>query len=503
MSIEIPRIAVGQVWQESHDFNPVRTETADFVIERGPAAYHGNLGAGSTLGGILRYLASARVDIRPILAARARPGGTLSQQTYSKIKAEVLERIRAELPLDALVFELHGAMTADGIGSTEGDLVAAIRELVGPRTVIAVGLDLHGHPSDALLQSANIVTACKEHPHRDVVQAGQRAAALALATLRRAIRPVTAVATIPLVLRGGYETHEHPLCEFHAAARSRIAESSGKLLDVSIFNIQPFLDVEGMGQAFVAISDDDAELAGRTVEVLARECWRRRDEFVDTMPDTLAALSTMVANPTVRPYVLSDYGDRVLAGAPGDSIEVLRAVMDSGMPLSCAIPVLDPETVQTAIAAGVGAKIRVAIGGRFTPGLRPLTLDVLVESISNGEFTQRGPYQKGQRTTLGATAVLRHDRHVIIVTSVSGMTQDPEAFTSQGVDLDAVDFFVSKSGNHFKLNFAGIAEPIVAKTPGLSLVEPGLLPFKHARVYPDQPISDGSPRVRVFRSETA
>jgi microcystin degradation protein MlrC len=501
MSTNQRRIAVGQVFQESHDFSPIYTTIDDFVIERGAEALRNNLQAGSTFGGILRRLGESGVDIRPILAARARPGGSLTQDAYRLLKKEILDRLNFELPLDGVVFELHGGMTALGVGSAEGDLMAAIRAVVGPRSVIAVGLDLHGNPTDELLGAANVVTACKEHPHRDVVDTGDRAARLALATLDGRIKPVTAMAKIPFILRGGYETHEHPLCELHEMARRAIASSPLVMLDVSILNVQPFLDVAGMGQSFLAITDNAPNPAGDLVIKIARECWGRRDEFVDHMLDIDAALETIEANPTLRPYVLSDY--RVLAGAPGDSLEVLRSLLNSGRPLCCAIPVTDAAAVRAATVAGVGAHIRLPVGGSMTPFLRPLVLDGTVVSLSDGDFVQRGPYQGGQRTTLGQTAVIQCGENCIIATSVAGMTQDPAAFTSQGVDIGRFDFVVTKSGNHFKLNFSGIAEPIVALTPGLSLVQPGTLPFRHARAYPDHDIADPQIALSYFPAGTS
>jgi len=502
MNAKAKRIAVGQIFQESHDFNPVLTSLADFVIEHGADAVQRNWNAGSTFGGILQRLSQANVDIRGLLAARARPGGSLERGAYQVLKAEMLSALAAQMPVDAVVLELHGAMTASGVGSTEGDLVSAIRSMVGPQVIISVGLDLHGHASDALLGAANIVTACKHHPHTDIVDTGHRAASLALAALDGSIRPVTAMTRIPLVLRGGYETHDHPLCELHREARLAIARSPGQLLDVSIFNIQPFLDVAGMGQSFVAITDGDARMAGAIVSSLARECWNLRDQFVDDMMDLDAALDTIEKNADRRPYVLSDYGDRVLGGAPGDSIEVLRALQSRGSTLSCAIPVTDPQAVRVATAAGVGARIRVAIGGTLSPSLRPLEIEGTVVSVSDGDFVQRGPYMSGQRTTLGRTAVIQSGRNWIIVTTVAGMTQDPNAFTSQGIDIGSLDFVVTKSGNAFKMSFAGIAEPIVAATPGLSLHKPGTFALQHARVYPDHAIANPTATVAFFPAGT-
>jgi len=492
------RIAVGQVFQESHDFNPVHTQLADFVIERGREAITKNMNAGSTFGGILRRLADAGVEMCATLAARARPGGALTRSAYEAIKHEILEALTAQLPLDGVVFELHGAMTACDLGSTEADLVPAIRSVIGPDAVLAIGIDLHACITEELLGAADIVTACKEHPHSDVVDAGDRAARLALDMLAGRIKPVSAMAAIPLLLRGGYETSQYPMRELHDMAREALKRAPRRLLDVSICNVNPFLDVAGMGQAFIAIADNDPQLAADVVRHLAIECWIRRDQFRDDFLDIEAALETIESHPDKKPYVLSDYGDRVLAGAPGDSIEVLRSLVNSGRNLACAIPVTDPEAVQKAIAAGVGAQVKIEVGGKSTPYLRPMVVEGTIVHLSNGDFVQRGPYQAGQRTTLGPTAVIRARRNYVVATSVAGMTQDPVAFTSQGIDIGNLDFVVTKSGNHFKLNFEGIAEPLVALTPGLSVYKPGVFPFRNAQIYPDHVLPDPKFTVSCF-----
>ena len=151
-----------------------------------------------------------------------------------------------------------------------------------------------------------------------------------------------------------------------------------------------------------------------------------------------------------------------------------------------------------AIEAGVGAHVRLELGGKLTPFLRPLLIEGTVMGISDGMFVQRGPYQAGQKTTLGPAAVIQSEGSYILVTSVAGMTQDPEAFLSQGIDFGNVDFVVTKSGNHFKLNFEGLAEPLVALTPGLSAYSPGTFPFKRARVCPDHDVGEPTIEATVF-----
>jgi len=478
------RIAVGQLWQESHDFNPARTEASDFVVERGDELIMRNRDASSTLGGLLRRLDAAGVELVPTLAVRARPGGRVAGEVYRGFRDEIVATLRAAGPLDAVVFELHGAMTAEGCGSAELDILKAMRAVVGPAVPISVGFDLHGHIMPAILRTLDICTACKTNPHADTAEAGENAADLALAMLDGRIRPVTAYAKLPMLPRGGWETTDEPLATLHRMAREAIAAAPGRLLDVSIFNVHPYRDVPEMGQAIIAIADGDAALAERSVAAIAQAMWRWRERFKDDFASIDRALDRVAARDPSLPLVLSDMGDRVLAGAPGDSTAILRRLRERGLALRGVHPATDPASAARAIAAGIGATVRLELGGGITPGFAPMAIAGRVLHVSDGDFVQKGLYQGGQRSALGPCAVLDCDGQTVLVTTAAGMTQDPAAFTSQGIDIAAHDFVVAKSGNHFKISFAGVAVPLVVDTPGMSTHDFHFFPYTQTRFWP-------------------
>jgi microcystin degradation protein MlrC len=484
----MPRFLVGQLWQESHDFNPVPTRASDFAVERGAEMLAANGEAGSTLGGILRTLQAAGVRMVPTLAARARPGGQVDADVYRDLRDAILTTAAAAGPLDGAVFELHGAMTARGEESPEADLMGRLRKLLGPHAVIAVGLDLHAHVTDALLAACDIVTACKQNPHSDVVDAGERAARLALDTLAGRIRPVMSMVKLPMLLTGGSETVDRPLADLHAIARAA-TDTDARLLDVSIFNVHPFRDVADLGQAVVAIADGDAAAADAAALAVARPMWAWRERFTHEFPDADSALDAVMDQAARRPFVLGDRGDRVLAGAPGDGLHLLARLRARGLKLRGAFPVTDPATAAAAIAAGPGAILRRQVGGGVTPGFAPLLLDLrVIRTDTSGSFVQKGPYQAGQRSMLGPCAVLEDDRgNTVLATTAAAMTQDPAAFTSQGIGIGSFDLIVAKSGNHFKLSFAGVATPLVVDTPGMSTYRPGFFPYSRSRPWPEDP----------------
>ena len=57
-----------------------------------------------------------------------------------------------------------------------------------------------------------------------------------------------------------------------------------------------------------------------------------------------------------------------------------------------------------------------------------------------------------------------------------------------------------KSGNHFKLSFEGLAEPLVADTPGIGAYRPGFFQYLKARpIYPEDPIDHVDFAPTIFR----
>ena len=65
------------------------------------------------------------------LIAAAEPAGKTLKKVYEDFRDEILADLRAALPVDAVLLDLHGAMVADGYDDCEGDLIAHVRQIVG------------------------------------------------------------------------------------------------------------------------------------------------------------------------------------------------------------------------------------------------------------------------------------------------------------------------------------------------------------------------------------
>src|SRR5215813_2584375 len=118
---------------------------------------------------LFRKLAAARGwEVAESLIANAEPAGKTLRKAYEGFRDEILADLKAALPVDAVLLDLHGAMVADGYDDCEGDLIDHVRQIVGKDVPIGVELDLHCHISDLMVRQATIIITYKEYPHTDV-----------------------------------------------------------------------------------------------------------------------------------------------------------------------------------------------------------------------------------------------------------------------------------------------------------------------------------------------
>jgi microcystin degradation protein MlrC len=490
------RILVARFWHESNGFNPQPTQRSDFQIVEGEAMIATAATSGSTLGGMIRELERHTAEIIPSISAMAPPSGLVDHAFFIEVKGRLVADALTHRP-DAIALELHGAMGTTRLADAEGDLLAGLRNAVGPEVPIGIGLDLHAHVTDAMLGAVDLCIACKENPHSDVVECGTKVARCLLAILSGDLRPVTAMAKVPMILPGAAETAQGPLREIHQQAQ-RAEQNNPAIWDISLFNVFRYCDDTDIGQAAVVLANAN-EGAGGIAEALARAFWRERRRFEDDLVSIDVALDMITAAPAGRPFVLADMGDRVLAGAPGDSTAILAAALVRRDGLRGAIPITDPRTVEAAFRTGAGNVITCAMGGRITPGFRPLPITGRIVHLSDGDFVMSGPFQGGEPGNMGKTAVIEIDeRLALVVTSKAAFSHDPAVFTSQGIGLATRDFFVAKSGYHFKLNFGAETTPIMVRTPGVGYYTKGAMTYRKARFWPEHDIGEPVIEARKF-----
>ena len=153
-----PRIAVAGIHIESSTFTPYVSTADDFIVTRGEELMDRFYWRDEDW--------ATQIEWIPVLHARALPGGVVERGAYDAWKAEILEGLAAAGPLDGLFFDIHGAMSVQGMDDAEGDLINAIRGVIGPDPMVSASMDLHGNVSQDLFNGCDILTCYRLAPTR-------------------------------------------------------------------------------------------------------------------------------------------------------------------------------------------------------------------------------------------------------------------------------------------------------------------------------------------------
>jgi len=462
------RLAVAGLGHETNTYADDALGTtglARFVLARGEQMLPMR-GHGTCIGGMLDRAVEIGAEVVPTFYAYCYPSGTIEAETYATLRRELLDGLRAAMPFDALAIELHGAAVAVGTDDVEGDLGAAIREIVGDIPVVGA-LDLHGNVSDEMGEHYDALLGCHLYPHTDLHDRGVEAVDLIARMLDGEVRPVTRVEHLPILLPTATTDPGFPAARMNAVCAE--IESRPGVLDCTVFHGFPYTDTPLVGVHVVVTTDGDADLAVACGREVGQWIWSHREEFRPEVLEPAVAVK-LATQAEAFPVVINDTSDNPGGGTPGDATHVLRAFLDAGLDDACFAMICDPETVQQAIAAGVGATLDVRLGGKHDDlHGDPIDAPAYVHSISDGKVTLTGPMLNGVTLRLGPMVRLTIRGVDVIVSSAASQTFDPEVFLLHGIDVRRYRYVGLKSSQHFRAGFGDLAaEIITADSPGLT-----------------------------------
>jgi microcystin degradation protein MlrC len=482
-------VAVASILQENNTFSPVYSRLEDFSPVYGMDALRRHEGKLTEMGGFIDVLRRSHASIVPVMAGWAITANGLIEEDFIHLLDQFecgLRQARA----DAVLLALHGAQVAVGEDDVAGRLLALTRAVVGPDKPVVVTLDLHANITRKMINLANAIVGYHTYPHIDMFETGQKAARLLMRTLQGKVRPAMAFRKLPLIVPPeNSQTTSGPFCELMRMAED--LEASGEAEAVSLFPVQPWMDIPEMGCAVVAVTNGNAEAARQMAKTLARRFWDTKGEFevrLTPVPEAITAALALEQGPAV----LAESADSTGSGSPGDSTGVLRHLLTAPLDGPAAIFLVDPAGVAKAIAAGVGATVSMKIGGAFDKVHSiPVQVNGYVKLIADGRWVARARgYNTGLTNFMGHTVVLEVGQVQILMAERAAMTVDPALFRSHGIDPVYCRIVVVKSPNGFRAAYEPIAKAVyVVDTPGVSTGNLKTLPFRRVPrpIYPLDP----------------
>lgn len=472
------KVAIASIMQESNTFSPVSTTYADFAPVFGTEAADKHRGKLTEMGGFLAVLAEHKASVEPICAAWAITAGRMRARDFKRLTSQFAEQLANTQGVDALLLSMHGAQTAEGEDDAEGRMLELAREALGPDVPIVITLDLHANVTRRMTELASGVFGYRTYPHIDMYETGRSAANWALRIVKGEVTPVVGYRKLPLIVPAeNMQTTEGPMHALQQAARR--LERKQHIAAVSLFGVQPWLDIDEMGCSVVVTGSDPAA-ADSAARDVALKFWDARREFDVQLTKPEKAIRQALKSPS-GPVVLSESSDSTGSGSPGDSTGVLKHLLRAKLTESACIFLVDPHAVGAAHKAGIGKTVKLRIGGGFDlQNSKPVAVTARVRMLSDGRWTPRAPgYNPGIEQSMGRAAVLEVGHVNILTAERSTMTVDPELFRSHGLDPAYMKIVVVKSPNGFRSAYQSIAaEMIVVDTPGFSTANLRSLPFR-------------------------
>lgn len=511
-----PRIGIAGIAIESSTLTPYRSSAEDFEVRRGTEAIldrYPFFTGGSASGHALREAA----DYVGVLHARALPGGQLVREVYEGWKQEICEGLataHAEAPLDGFYFDIHGAMSVEGLEDAEGDLITAIREVIGPDVVVGTAMDLHGNVSETLFDACDLLTCYRHAPHIDAWETRERGLRdlvdATTAVMAGGPLPHKALVHVPVLLPGEKtSTRVEPAKSIYG----RIPDLTDRegVTDVSYWVGFAWADQPRCKAAIVAFGSD-AEAVDTAALELATSVWEARHDFEFVAPTGSFAdcLDQAIASEK-RPFWISDSGDNPGAGGADDTTYCLAQLLEreeirANEVSALMVSLVDPASTDTAWELGVGGRGDFVVGGRIdasAPGPVPLcaevlalddspatgraaVLRVLVPSSDTADRTGRGAETAAEAGGTVPSDVDTQQRSglTVVVTTRRSQFATIGMFERLGLSMTGFDVVTVKMGYLEPDQYEAAAGWLLALTPGG--VDQDLVRLGHSRI--DRPM---------------
>jgi len=473
------RIGLIQITQETSSFNPTLTTLADFesfgiyegdeIIER--------LKDAGPVGGYLAAIkqSGANVETIPIIRGAARSGGRLSSEAFEFFDNKVRDGLQLAGPLDGLVMLLHGAASAEGLDDVEGALLRTARDVVGPALPLALMLDHHANVTQEMIDHADVIVGFRTQPH-DQFETAHDLTLLGVRLFEGQVTPTTAWRKLRMLThQEQYLTARGPMKTLFDRARDM--ERDPRVLSVSPFPMQCWLDADEGGWAMIVITDDDAALAETLADEMAELAWSMRNEFqlTESQPVDQTVIDANLAEEGL--VIISDTGDSVLGGSGGDSTVILEAILRLGIDGRALVPMIDSESARQLFQAGVGATVTLELGGRSAPFFTPLGVTGVVRAASDGivELTDHSETE----VDMGHTVAFEVGPVTLLVTEHAGLAGiHPAVFRHVGLEPADYQIMVMKTASNFQYMAPFTSKILRAGTPGPTQSDIGALPWQ-------------------------
>jgi len=436
----------------------------------------------SAISGFLDGARENNWDIVPLQFVLAAIGGTVTKEAHETAKESFLTLLRKAGPVDGVFLQLHGTAAAEHVDDCEGDLLAALRGLLGEKIPILASLDGHANVTPLMVRQASMLIGVKTNPHYDFVPVGRQAARVMAGMFAGTLTPTSAWAQPAMApaLQKLYIAPGWPMEQLMRLAQNRAARDS-RVLDVSLLGGFFCSDIPETGISVVVTTNKEPSLAQDIAAQVKEACWAKRHAFHTDMVPVEDAVREAIESEDGQ-VVLGDLADSGGAGTPGDGTVLLAELLQQNAKGAVIGNIADPAAVQQALQAGIGKSVTLTVGGKVDKFHgEPVRISGRVRVIHDGVFTAATAFNAGTYHR-GPTVMLDCGGIEVILTSRPVLVFEVNHFRSLGIEPTERKILTAKSELQHRAGFAGIAKKFIdVDTPGLATQILSRLPYQKIR----------------------
>ncbi|NUU02384.1 M81 family metallopeptidase [Herbaspirillum robiniae] len=485
------RIAIGGFQHETNTFSQVPTRWEHLVaadtwpgLLQGPALLQtmspaaGKPPRNIPIAGFIDAAnRQAGVQLLPLAWAAAGPSGRVTRDAFERMCALLLDALAQARP-DAVYLDLHGAMAAEHVDDADGEILRRVRAAIGPQVPLAASLDLHANVSSQMLEQADLLLSYRTYPHVDMAATGARVFARLMRLAGDAHRPLAAWRRIPFLIPMCWQCTDLEPARSLQHLTQVLEDDDGVLANFTMGF--PAADVAECGPSVWAYAGD-ATTADAAAQRLLQAVLDAEAHFGGELFDARGAVERALRTVAGRggPVVIADAQDNPGAGGSADTTGLLRELVKADANAALGL-LVDPQAAAAAHAAGAGAELQLALGGRSgIAGDAPFGVQARVEVLHDGMVDATGSVFQGYRLTLGPSALLAIGRVKVIVVSQPVQLLDLALLRFIGLEPERLDIIALKSTVHFRTDFAPVAsEILVCAAPGAFPLDPAQLDWR-------------------------
>jgi microcystin degradation protein MlrC len=483
------RIAVGGFLHETNTFAQTKASYDDFVHGGGwpsmavgadvlKVMRHINVG----LAGFVEQADADGWELVPTISCAASPSAHVTRDAFERVAKVMIDGIKAAGPLDAVYLDLHGAMVTEHLDDGEGEILARVRRVIGKDLPLVVSLDLHANVTPQMVEHADTLIAYRTYPHVDMADTGRAAARHLAMLLRTQQRLAKAFRQLPFLIPISWQCTGDQPCK--SIYQTLVALQSDAVPTLSFAPGFPAADFFDCGPSVFAYGRTQAD-ADAAADEMTKLIVSHESDFDGRIfnPDEGVRYAMELAKHAKKPIVIADTQDNPGAGGDSDTTGMLRALVRNQATRAAIGVIYDPASARAAHAAGIGATVTLALGGKSgIHGDAPYKETFIVDNLSDGQFVATGPYYGGRDMDMGPSAALRIGDVRVVVSSHRAQLADQSMYRYVGIEPSEQSILVNKSSVHFRADFEPIAEKlIICAAPGAMPADTASLPWTRLR----------------------